>query len=64
MLSMGTGVASIVVTVSAEKAAVAQRTASASEEIKLSPSDLISVPVRFLSRSSIVDHTIRKQKKR
>ncbi|UWU22268.1 hypothetical protein N2601_04625 [Rhizobium sp. CB3060] len=47
MLSMGTGVASIVVTVSAEKAAVAQSTASASEETKPSPLDLISAPVRF-----------------
>ncbi|WP_349254257.1 hypothetical protein [Rhizobium sp. CB3090] len=45
MLSMGTGAASIVVTASAERAAVAQRAASASEETKPNLVDLMPAPV-------------------
>ncbi|MBB4570485.1 hypothetical protein GGE67_004019 [Rhizobium leucaenae] len=49
MLSMGTGAASILVTASAERAAVAQKAENASEETKPNPVDLMSAPVGSLS---------------
>ena len=64
MLSMGTGAASMVVTASAEKAAVALRAASASKETKPNLVDLISAPVWFLSRSYINRSYDNREKKR